>query len=139
LNLSSQKLEDIAHRLVTDLVTQLSQSASNAVVAPGRILLGYLDDSLFDILSLGVSGDGGIPLRMGIHDGNRSDTVDLPHAIEQSAALGLDGLRSLVADSKAYTPRILGLCRETGMGLVTLVPHTCAIRQEMERLCRGLD
>jgi transposase len=37
-----------------------------------------------------------------------------------------------VADSKAYTPRTLGLCRETGMGLVTLVPRTCAIRQEVE-------
>jgi len=84
------------------------------------------------ILSLGVSGDGGIPLCMGLHDGNRSDTVDVPQAIEQSAALGLDGLRGIVADSKAYTPRTLGLCRETGMGLVTLVPRTCAIRQEVE-------
>jgi transposase len=85
------------------------------------------------ILSLGVSGDGGIPLRMGLHDGNRSDTVDVPHAIEQRAALGLGGLRGLEADSKAYTPRTLGLCQETGMGLVTLVPRTCAIRQEVER------
>jgi hypothetical protein len=70
---------------------------------------------------------------MGLHDGNCSDTIDVPQAIEQSAALGLDGLRGLVADSKAYTPRTLGLCRETGMGLVTLVPRTCAIRQEVER------
>jgi transposase len=46
--------------------------------------------------------------------------------------LGLDGLRGLVADSKAYTPRTLGLCRETGIGLVTLVPRTCGIRQEVE-------
>jgi hypothetical protein len=47
--------------------------------------------------------------------------------------LGLGGLRGLVADSKAYTPRTLGLCRETGMGLVTLAPRTCAMRQEVER------
>jgi hypothetical protein len=46
--------------------------------------------------------------------------------------LGLGGLRGLVADSKAYTPRTLGRCRETGMDLVTLVPRTCAIRQEVE-------
>ena len=46
----------------------------------------------------------------------------------------LDGLRGLVADSKAYTPRTLGLCRETGMGLVTLVPRTCGIRQEVESM-----
>jgi hypothetical protein len=35
-------------------------------------------------LSLGVSGDGGLPLRMGLHDGNASDTVDVLQAIEQS-------------------------------------------------------
>lgn len=102
-----------------------------------RPTYGYSKDGRGDlkqvILSLGVSGDRGIPLRMGLHDGNRSDTVDVPQAIEQSAALGLDGLRGLVADSKAYTPRTLGLCQETGMGLVTLVPRTCAIRQEVER------
>ena len=101
-----------------------------------RPTYGYSKDGRGDLkqvlLSLGVSGDGGIPLRMGLHDGNRSDTVDVPQAIEQSAALGLGGLRGLVADSKAYTPRTLGLCRETGMGLVTLVPRTCAIRQEVE-------
>lgn len=101
-----------------------------------RPTYGYSKDGRADLkqvlLSLGVSGDGGIPLRMGLHDGNRSDTVDVPQAIEQSAALGLDGLRGLVADSKAYTPRTLGLCQETGMGLVTLVPRTCAIRQEVE-------
>ena len=102
-----------------------------------RPTYGYSKDGRGDlkqvILSMGVSGDGGIPLRMGLHDGNRSDTVDVPQAIEQSAALDLDGLRGLVADSKAYTPRTLGLCQEIGMGLVTLVPRTCAIRQEVER------
>jgi transposase len=102
-----------------------------------RPTYGYSKDGRADlkqvILSLGVSGDGGIPLRMGLHDGNRSDTLDVPQAIEQSAALGLGGLRGIVADSKAYTPRTLGLCQETGMGLVTLVPRTCAIRQEVER------
>jgi transposase len=101
-----------------------------------RPTYGYSKDGRGDLkqvlLSLGVSGDGGIPIRMGLHDGNRSDTVDVPQAIEQSAALGLGGLRGIVADSKAYTPRTLGLCRETGMGLVTLVPRTCAIRQEVE-------
>jgi transposase len=101
-----------------------------------RPTYGYSKDGRGDLkqvlLSLGVSGDGGLPLRMGLHDGNRSDTVDIPEAIEQSVALGLDGLRGIVADSKAYTPRTLGLCRETGMGLVTLVPRTCAIRQEVE-------
>jgi transposase len=47
-------------------------------------------------------------------------------------ALNLDGLQGMVADSKAYTQRTLGLCLETGMGLVTLVPRTCGIRQEVE-------
>jgi transposase len=69
---------------------------------------------------------------MGLHDGNTSDTVDVLQAIHQSVALHLDGLQGLVADSKAYTQRTLGLCLETGMGLVILVPRTCGIRQAVE-------
>ena len=69
---------------------------------------------------------------MGLHDGNTSDTVDVLQAIHQSVALHLDGLQGLVADSKAYTQRTLGLCLETGMGLVTWVPRTCGIRQAVE-------
>jgi transposase len=42
------------------------------------------------LLSLGVSGDGGLPLRMGLRDGNLSDSVEVPQAIEESLALGLD-------------------------------------------------
>jgi transposase len=102
-----------------------------------RPTYGYSKDGRDDlkqvILSLGVSRDGGLPLRMGLHDGNHSDTVDVPEAIEQSVGFNLGGLHGLVADSKAYTQRTLGLCLETGMGLVTLVPRTCAIRQEVER------
>ena len=101
-----------------------------------RPTYGYSKDGRGDLkqvlLSLGVSGDGGLPLRMALHDGNTSDNVDVPRAIEQSMALTLDGLKGLVADSKAYTQRTLGLCLETGMGLVTLVPRTCGIRQEVE-------
>src|SRR5918999_2394294 len=97
---------------------------------------GYNKDGRRDLkqvlLSLGVSGDGGLPLRMGLHDGHTSDTVDVPRAIAQSVVLNLDGLQGIVADSKAYTQRTLGLCLETGMGLVTLVPRTCAIRQDVE-------
>jgi transposase len=84
------------------------------------------------LLSLGVSGDGGLPLRVGIRDGNRSDSVETPLAIEECLALGLDGVRGIVADSKAYSRRTLGLCLEYGIGLVTLVPRTCAVRQELE-------
>ncbi len=53
------------------------------------------------LLSLGVSGDGGLPLRMGLRDGNTSDSVEVPQAIEESLALGLDGLQGIMADSKA--------------------------------------
>jgi hypothetical protein len=38
----------------------------------------------------------------------------------------------MVAYSKAYSRRTLGLCLEHKIGLVTLVPRTCAIRQELE-------
>ena len=47
-------------------------------------------------------------------------------------ALGLDGVRGIVADSKAYCKRTLGLCLEQHVGLITLVPRTCAVRQELE-------
>ena len=90
------------------------------------------DDLKQVLLSLGVSGDGGIPLRLGLRDGNRSDSVETPLAIEECLALGLDGVRGIVADSKAYSRRTLGLCLEHGIGLVTLVPRTCAMRQELE-------
>src|SRR5499426_2235978 len=90
------------------------------------------DDLKQVLLSLGVSGDGGLPLRVGLRDGNRSDSVETPLAIEECLALGLDGVRGIVADSKAYSRRTLGLCLEQGVGLVTIVPRTCAVRQELE-------
>ena len=40
------------------------------------------DDLKQVLLSLGVSGDGGLPLRVGLRDGNRSDSVETPLAIE---------------------------------------------------------
>jgi len=90
-------------------------------------------DDLKQVLrSLGVSGAGGLPLRVGLRDGHRSDSVATPLAIEECLALGLDGVRGLVADRKAYSRRPLGLGLEQGIGLVTLVPRTCAVRQELE-------
>jgi len=41
-------------------------------------------------------------------------------------------MRGIVADSKAYCKRTLGLCLEQRVGLITLVPRTCAVRQEAE-------
>jgi transposase len=90
------------------------------------------DDLKQVLLSLGVSGDGGIPLRVGLRDGNRSDSVETPGAIEECLALGLEGVRGIVADSKAYSRRTLGVCLEHKIDLVTLVPRTCAVRQELE-------
>jgi transposase len=83
------------------------------------------------LLSLGVSSDG-LPLRLGVRDGNTSDSTETPVAIEECLALGLDGVRGIVADSKAYGQRTLGLCLEKRVGLLTLVPRTCAVRQELE-------
>lgn len=60
------------------------------------------DDLKQVLLSLGVSGDGGIPLRLGLRDGNRSDSVETPIAIEECLALGLDGVRGIVADSNQW-------------------------------------
>jgi transposase len=41
------------------------------------------DDRKQVLLSLGVSGDGGVPLRLGVRKGNRSDSVETPLAIEE--------------------------------------------------------
>jgi transposase len=59
------------------------------------------DDLKKVLLSLGVSGAGGIPRRLSLHDGNRSESVETPGAIEAGLALGLEGVRGIVADSKA--------------------------------------
>jgi Domain of unknown function (DUF4277) len=83
------------------------------------------------LLSLGVSRDG-LPLRLGGRAGNTRDSPDTPVAIEACLALGWEGVRGIVADSKAYGKRTLGLCREPRVGLLTLVPRTWAVRQEVE-------
>ena len=102
---------------------------------PPRPAYGHSKDGHDDLkqvlLSLGVSSDG-LPLRMGLRDGNTSDSTETPLAIEECLALGLNGVHGIVADSKAYCKRTLGLCLEQGVGLITLVPRTCAVRQEVE-------
>src|SRR5438874_10692042 len=102
---------------------------------PPRPAYGHSKDGHDDLkqvlLSLGVSSDG-LPLRMGLRDGNTSDSPETPVAIEACVALGLDGVRGIVADRKAYCKRTLGLCLEQGVGLITWVPRTCAVRQEVE-------
>src|SRR5919204_2421220 len=111
-----------------------SQPAPERPIPP-RPAYGHSKDGRDDLkqvlLSLGVSSDG-LPLRMGVRDGNTSDSTETPVAIEECLALGLDGVRGIVADSKAYCQRPLGWCLEKGVGLITLVPRTCAVRQELE-------
>jgi len=102
---------------------------------PPRPAYGHSKDGHDDLkqvlLSLGVSSEG-LPLRLGVRDGNTSDSTETPVAIEECLALGLDGVRGIVADSKAYCKRTLGVCLEQRVGLITLVPRTCAVRQEVE-------
>jgi transposase len=97
---------------------------------------GYSKDHRPDlkqiVLSLGVSGDGGLPLRLGLRDGNTNDSTETPVALEECLELGLEGVVGIVADSKAYSQRTLGLCFEKQLGLVTLVPRTCGMRQALE-------
>jgi transposase len=122
-----------------ETVSPSGESAAAASDAPAvpHPAYGYSKDHRDDLkqilLSLGVSGHDGLPLRLGVRDGNTSDSVEIPVAIEESLALGLEGLVGIVADSKAYSQRTLGLCLEKQMGLVTLVPRTCGVRQELER------
>jgi transposase len=80
-------------------------------LVPPRPAYGHSTDGHDDLkqglLSLGVSSDG-LPLRVGIRDGNTSDSTEPPVAIAEWLALGLDGGRGIVADSKASWKRTLG-------------------------------
>jgi hypothetical protein len=104
-------------------------------LVPPRPASGHSKDGRNDLkqvlLSLGVRRDG-LPLRMGVRDGHTNESTETPVAIEECLALGLDGGRGLVAARKAYGKRTLGLCLERRVGLMTLVPRTCAGRQEVE-------
>lgn len=119
----------------SETTSEQTTPTPDAPVAP-RPAYGHSKDQRPDLkqllLSLGVSSDGGLPLRVGIRDGNTSDSTEVPVALEECVALGLDGIVGIVADSKAYSQRTLGLCREKRVGLVTLVPRTCGVRQELE-------
>ena len=103
---------------------------------PPRPASGHSKDGHEDLKQvlwrLGVSSDGGLPLRLGVRDGNTSESTETPVAIEEGRALGLEGVRGIVAESTAYCKRTLGLCLEKQVGLITLVPRTCAVRQELE-------
>ena len=105
-------------------------SVQNFSDAPGKP--DGPDDLKQVLLSLGVSSDGGLPLRLGVQDGNTSDSTETPVASEACLALGLAGVRGIVADSKAYCARTLRVCLEKWVELITLLPRTCAGRQELE-------
>jgi transposase len=124
------------HQDTTTIALYGAYEDEPALPGAPRPAYGHSKDGRGDLkqvlLSLGVSGDGGLPLRLGMRDGNTSDSVETPVAIEECLAMGLEGVRGIVADSKAYSRRTLGLCLERGLGLVTLVPRTCAVRQELE-------
>jgi hypothetical protein len=45
-------------------------------------------------------------------------------ALEECLARGLDGVRGIVAASKADCKRTLGVCLEQRVGLIPLVPRT---------------
>jgi Domain of unknown function (DUF4277) len=104
-----------------------------AGLVPPRPAYGHSKDGHDDLkqvlLSLGVSRDG-LPLRVGMRDGKTSESTETPVAIEECLALGLDGVRGIVADSKADCKRPLGLCLAKRVGRITLVPRPCAVRQE---------
>jgi transposase len=124
------------HQATTTIMLYGAYEDEPQTLGAPRPAYGHSKDGRGDLkqvlLSLGVSGDGGVPLRLGVRDGNRSDSVETPVAIEECLALGLEGVRGIVADSKAYSRRTLGVCLEHKVDLITLVPRTCAVRQALE-------
>jgi transposase len=92
------------------------REASNAP----RPAYGHNKDGRGDLkqvlVSLSVRGDGGVPLRMGLRDGNTSASVEGPQASKERLALRLGGFQGIGADSKAYSPRTFGLCLAQKVG-----------------------
>jgi transposase len=76
-----------------------------AGLVPPRPAYGHSKDGRDDLkqvlLSLGVSSEG-LPLRVGVRDGNTNDSTETPVAIEECLALGLEGGRGIVADSNQW-------------------------------------
>jgi transposase len=104
------------HQDTTTIALYGAYEEEPSIPGAPRPAYGHSKDGRNDLkevlLSLGVSGDGGLPLRLGVRDGNRSDSVQTPIAIEECLALGLDGVRGIVADRKASSRRTLGVCLE---------------------------
>ena len=58
--------------------------------------------------------------------------METPRAMEACLAWGWEGMRGMVAESKASSRRTLGRCLEHKIDVVTLVPRPCALRQALE-------
>ena len=75
--------------------------------APGapRPAYGHSQDGRHDLkqvlLSLGVSGDGGLPLRLGVRDGKQVTVWRRRSPSRSTSASGLEGVQGIVADRKA--------------------------------------
>jgi hypothetical protein len=83
------------------------------------------------LLRLGVSGEGGLPLRRGVRDGHRRERVATLRASEASRAGGWEGVRGLVADRQASRRRPLGVGLAQGLGGVPCVPRPWTGRQAL--------
>jgi hypothetical protein len=70
------------------------------------------DDLRQVLLSLGVSRDGGIPLRLGVRDGNRSDSVETPGRLKSVWPFGGE----IGADPSRGTPTLVWPKRHAGGG-----------------------
>jgi len=79
--------------------------------------------------SRGVSGDGGLPRRLGVREGNRRARIETPIAMAACVAVGLEERRGLVAERTASSRRPRGVCLAPQGARSTFVPRTCARRQ----------
>ena len=51
--------QDVAHRDLVNVVSQVAQGTLDAAVTPGRIVMGHLQDERFDLIPRhGVDPDG---------------------------------------------------------------------------------
>jgi transposase len=84
------------------------------------------------VFGMCIHGSCGVPLTMGLHDGNTSDSVaNRGHLSKLGALLPAPDDVTVVADCKLVDGETLGLLTGSGFHFVSLVPKTFNVRGEL--------
>jgi hypothetical protein len=128
-------LENIAYGLIADVVAQLGESTGNAVITPGTILLGHVDDQVFEF-PVDTRSSHGLSLRGAIEF--LSHQLAMPGENRLGFDDGSDFLQRLLAEFLADLGQGLALgvgkldppCNVVAQNPI-LFDHVCVAQQEL--------